>query len=447
MNECESSKTVRYACLIRNIEHTNADYTSPLPFVDTSDIVISISNSPPASVAKSSRATSLNPLTSVLVKNEFPATLPRANLRTLSTPFASSPIASASGSSSTIVSSTGTSCDSNHMGTNGNFRLPPGAPALKKRKLDQKASLSLDDHSHDQENTDPALASGLRLSTPTKQPGTNKRARSNRHPGPIAIGTVQLDDHRPNTAMSIRTTKVYSHDGPRANPTSLAPSPVSGPSLTTSQWRNSTWSMEPGMMVSGVPDLVNNVASNLHAAYGAYSVQSHLPGRSNGSSSGSNQPFLISSSDDRSHHSNWLVSSSALSQSLQPRNGNALFADSQASLSSGRSLGGQSTKPVVTRESRRVLGENRSAGNQALLPGSNIQDAFSHDFGATHALTGNQLGYAFFDDQQFRQNQNITQQSQPDAHASGSNHLAARSRSGRESSSDCATQGNLAGLV
>lgn len=240
---------------------------------------------------------------------------------------------------------------------------------------------------------------------------------------------------------------MYSHDGPRANPTSLAPSPVSGPSLTTSQWRNSTWSMEPGMMVSGVPDLVNNVAPNLHAAYGAYSLQSHLPGRSNGSSSGSNQPFLISSSDDRSHHSNWLVSSSALSQSLQPRNGNALFADSQTSLSSGRSLGGQSTKPVVTRESRRVLGENRSAGNQALLPGSNIQDAFSHDFGATHALTGNQLGYAFFDDQQFRQNQNITQQSQPDAHASGSNHLAARSRSGRESSSDCATQGNLAGLV
>ena len=400
---------------------------SLFPYKATSDIVISVSNSPPPSLAKPSRASSFKSIGTTTVKSEYPATLPRANLRALNMPFTSSPIASASGSSSTIASSHSASFERNGSVSTANLSVAPGAPALKKRKLTQKTSLSLDDRrvAADQENVDPLTALGLQMPTPTKAPGTNKRVRSSKNPGPIAIGTVQLDDHRPNTTLGVRTG-FQSRD----NLMSLAPSPISGNSMGVPQWQSNNWSMEHGMMATGVPVVINNVAS----PYSVYPMH----GQPNGSAS--TQGFHNSPNTERIHSGSWLLPSNPTPQPLQHPIGNASFPESHNSISSGRPVAGRSSQSISNKESRRVLGETRSASNQVSLTDSSTQDAFSHGFAISQIPTTNQLGFAFFDEQQSRQHQNHPTQYQPSNIAADGSYSGLRprpARLGRRSSSDC----------
>lgn len=272
------------------------------------------------------------------------------------------------------------------------------------------------------------MALGLQMPTPTKAPGSSKRARSGKHPGPIAIGTVQLDDHRPNTTLGVRTG-FQSRGDPRIAPMSLAPSPVPGSSMSIPQWQGGNWPIDHGMMATGVPMVLNNTVGT----YGLYPTHDQPNG------SGAAQAFMNSPASEQIDNGSWLVAPGSMSQTLQHRAGHSVIADARPAVSSGRALVGQPSRSISVRESRRVLGETRSAGNQAALNASNMQDSYSHGYAIEQMPASSQLGYAFFDEQQSRQHQNVIHNAQPGSIANSGNHPALRPRHGRNLSSDCIT--------
>jgi hypothetical protein len=280
------------------------------------------------------------------------------------------------------------------MDINGNRKMAFTEPAPKKRKLTHNASLSLGNVAValDIENVNPKGSSTIQMPTPTKPPGTTKRSRSNRHPGPVAIGTVQLDENRPNTVLGIR---VNGH-----NPNMMASNNL-GSTLTTNssgsnpQWQNPQWSLETSMMSTGVPVLVDSVGLEQQSCLSTFtSYGIHGPVTSQAPGSRGVQPVANTSIGGRLHGNSWEMTP-GLPQS-------PALAKEPTSFAEGSTLVDQaaSRTAALRRGNKRVLGESRSAGNQASPIGIYHSSTGSGSYDGNSAP--NQLAYAFFDDQSQR---------------------------------------------
>ena len=363
---------------------------------ETSDIIINVSKSPPSSYSTIHRtSSSKSNSNSTIIKTEFPVTLPRAGLRTNADPFASSPIATANGSTSTMASWSGNGMEMGLMDINGNQKMALTEPAPKKRKLTHNTSLSLGNVAVpvDIENVNPNDSSTIQMPTPTKPPGTTKRSRGNRHPGPVAIGTVQLDENRPNTVLGIR---VNGHDPNIMASNSLGSALTTNSSGSHAQWQHPQWSLDSGMMSTGVPMLVDPMGLDQQSclpAFTPYGVQGSVPSQAPGSCG--SQPSANTSIAGRLHGNSWEMAP-GLPQSLA-------MAKEPTSFAEGSTLANQtaSRTAALRRGNKRVLGESRSAGNQASPIGIYHGSSASGIYDSNTAP--NQLAYAFFDESTQRQ--------------------------------------------
>lgn len=183
------------------------------PQTVTTDLVVNVSNSPTPTVAKlvksgepsSSKGKGKNPATPApAAKTQQPVTLPRPSIRASATPFVSSPSFAASlagsGSTSTIDSN---GAEAGVLDGNGNVRMGSKEPAAKKRRLTHGGAISVQPEPFQNQNEN-LMQLGQNVLAPVPTPKSAKRARQTKNPDPVAIGTVQLDDHRPNTVLGLR---------------------------------------------------------------------------------------------------------------------------------------------------------------------------------------------------------------------------------------------------
>lgn len=396
MNTCVKSKMV--SLLSPCSSGTRPTLTSVSNFSGhpaTSDIIINVSKSPPSSYSKIHRtSSSKSNSNSTIVKTEFPATLPRAGLRTNADPFASPPIATASGSTSTLASWSGDGMEMGLTDINGNRKMAFTEPAPKKRKLTHNTSLSLGHVAVpvDIENVDPNVSSAIQMPTPTKAPGTTKRSRNNRHPGPVAIGTVQLDENRPNTVLGIR---VNGHEPSIMASNSLGNTSTINSNGSQAQWQHPQWSLETGMMSTGIPVLVDSVGLEQQpclSTFTSYGIHGTVPSQAAGSRGA--QPGANTSVTSRLHGNSWEMAP-GLPQSLTLAKEPTSFAENSSMVDQAASR-----TTALRRGNKRVLGESRSAGNQASPMGIYHSTSGSGSYDGTNVQ--NQLAYAFFDDQSHR---------------------------------------------
>jgi hypothetical protein len=202
-------------------------------------IIVQIARSPPPST-NSGGISVARTSTQSRIKTELPATLPRAALRETVSSSISSPLNKVN---RPIDTSPSTGVD-----INGNFRILNREPAFKKRKLTREQSMSLPhfvQHGNAENNAPDVTQSNLFAPVPISRIGLPKRPRASRNPEPIAIGTVQLDDDRPNTVLGLRTAECL----PRrniSNAASLAESPLPDSFVVNRPWSTNSWSAQSG---------------------------------------------------------------------------------------------------------------------------------------------------------------------------------------------------------